>query len=79
MQLQRETLFWLSGSEVSVHHGREGLAEYLFGGRNVWWRFVHMDQEAGIVAGTVTEGWNLGLVFPGSWPLSQRTENKDSQ
>lgn len=74
-----KTLSWLVVSEVSVYHSRDGIAEYLSGGRNVWPRFVRMDQEFGVVAGTVTCGWSLSLAFPGCWPLSQRTEHKGSR
>lgn len=51
----REKLFWLVVSEVSVcRGGGEGMAESLSGGGNVWSTFVCVDQEAGIEAGTVT-------------------------
>lgn len=75
---ERETLLWLMVSEVSVYHSRDDIAEYLSGSRNVWPRFVRMDQEAGVMAGTVMCGWSLSLVSPGCWCLSQRTEHKGS-
>lgn len=68
---ERETLLWLMVSEVSVYHSRDDIAEYLSGSGNVWPRFVRMDQEAGVMAGTVMCGWNLSLVSLGCWRLTQ--------
>lgn len=45
--------------------GREGIVGYLSNGRNMWQRFVFMDQEAGIMLGTVISGQSLGWYFQG--------------
>jgi hypothetical protein len=50
------------------------MVEYLSDGRNVWQRFVFMDQKAGIMSGTVISSRSLGWCFRGLGLLLKEME-----